>query len=78
MKEMFSVLVWGSLAILCRKPIMSGRVQLSKLRSLPLSKVVMISSWLTCLEVSKFIGVSCSMVEVLASPLMSPLGGLGV
>src|SRR3954470_176187 len=33
-KERLSVLVWGSLDILCRKPITSGRVQLSKSRSL--------------------------------------------
>src|SRR3954464_4433983 len=77
-KARFSVLVWGSLAILCRKPITSERVQLSKSRSLPLSKVVVISSRLTCLKASRLIGVSCSMVEVLASPLMGPLGGLGM
>ena len=70
---MFIVLVWGSLAILCRKPITSGRVQLSKSSSLSLSKVVVISYSHTCLGVSKFIGVSCSRVEVLASPLMGPL-----
>src|SRR4051812_36879016 len=29
-KARLSVLVWGSLDILCRKPITSGRVQLSK------------------------------------------------
>src|ERR1041384_7235178 len=33
-KAMFSVLVWGSLAILCRKPITSGRVHESKSSSL--------------------------------------------
>src|ERR1044072_5849307 len=33
-KARLSVLVWGSLDILCRKPITSGKVQLSKSRSL--------------------------------------------
>src|SRR3954465_4964771 len=42
-----SVLVWGSLDILCRKPITSGRVQLSKSRSLVSIKVVVISFRLT-------------------------------
>src|SRR3954463_15425147 len=46
-KARLSVLVWGSLDILCRKPITSGRVQLSKSRSLPLRKVVVISFRLT-------------------------------
>src|SRR3954469_8920222 len=32
-KARLSVLVWGSLDILCRKPITSGKVQLSKSRS---------------------------------------------
>src|ERR1043165_4498650 len=77
-KARISVLVWGSLDILCRKPITSGRVQLSKSKSLPSSKVVVMSFRLTCLKASMFIGVSSSMVEVIASPLMGPLGGLGV
>src|SRR3954470_22857424 len=33
-KARLSVLVWGSLDLLCRKPITSGKVQLSKSRSL--------------------------------------------
>src|SRR3954462_13388974 len=33
-KARLSVLVWGSLDILCRKPITSGKVQLLKYRSL--------------------------------------------
>src|SRR3954470_6086234 len=73
MKARFSVLVWGSLDILCSKLITSERVQLSKSISL-LSKVVVVSSRLTCLEPSMFIGVSSSMVEVLASPLIGPMG----
>src|SRR3954466_10984303 len=77
-KSRFSVLVWGSLDILCKKPITSGRVQLSKSRSLLLKKVVVMSFRLTCLKASMFLGVSSSMVEVIASPLMGPLGGLGV
>ena len=77
-KARLSMLVWGSLDILCRKPITSERVQLSKSRSLLLSKVVVMSSRLTCLKDSRFIGVSCFMVEVIASPLMGPLGGLGM
>src|ERR1043165_547152 len=40
-KARLRVLVWGSLDILCRKLITSGRVKLSKSRSLP-SKVVVI------------------------------------
>src|SRR4051812_6077281 len=44
MKAILSVLVWGSLDILCRKPVNSDRVQLSKSRSLLLSQVVVISS----------------------------------
>src|SRR3954468_1991870 len=75
-KARFSVLVWGSLDILCRKPITSGRVQLSKSMSLP-SKVVVVSSRITCLKASMFIGVSSSMVEVIVSPLIGPMG-LGV
>src|SRR3954465_3414326 len=43
MKARLSVLVWGSLDILCRKPITSGRVQLSKSRSLLSIKEVVIS-----------------------------------
>src|SRR3954463_9652382 len=75
-KARFSVLVWGSLYILCSKIITSERVQLSKSMSL-LSKVVVVSSGLTCLKASMFIGVSSSMVEVIASPLIGPMG-LGV
>src|SRR3954471_6055427 len=75
-KERFSVLVWGSLDILCRKLITSERVRLSKSISL-LSKVVVVSSRLTCLKPSMFIEVSCSTVEVLASPLIGQMG-LGV
>src|ERR1041384_883033 len=75
-KARLSVLVWGSLDILCRKPITSGRVQLSKSRSLPSIKEVVISLRLTCLKASMFIKVSSSMVEVVASPLIGP-GGLG-
>src|SRR3954468_9193788 len=48
-KERLSVLVWGSLDILCRKPITSGKVQLSKSRSLLSIKYVVISFKLTCL-----------------------------
>src|SRR4051812_3485508 len=69
-KARFSVLVWGSLDILCRKPITSGRAHLSKSRSLLLSKVVVISFRLTCLKAFIFIGVYSSTVEVIASPLM--------
>src|SRR3954465_1471720 len=76
MKARFSVLLWGSLDILCSKLISLERVQLTKSRSL-LSKVVVVSSRLTCLKASMFIGVSSSMVEVLASPLIGPMG-LGV
>src|SRR3954467_11099972 len=71
-KARFSVLVWGSLEILCNKLITSERVQLSKSISL-LSKVVAVSSSLTCLKTSMFIGVSSSTVEVLASPLIGPM-----
>src|ERR1041385_6963333 len=72
-KARLSVLVWGSLDILCSKLITSERVQLSKSISL-LSKVVVVSSRLTCLKPSMFIGVSSSSVEVLASPLIGPMG----
>src|SRR4051812_31171018 len=51
-KARFSVLVWGSLDILCRKPITSRRVQLSKSRSLLSLKVVVMSFTLTCLKYS--------------------------
>src|SRR4051812_17446016 len=61
-KARFSVLVWGSLDILCSKLITSERVKLSKLMSL-LSNVVVVSSRLACLKASMFIGVSSSMVE---------------
>src|ERR1044071_6887644 len=77
-KARFSVLVWGSLEILCRKPITLGRVQLSKLRSLLSSKVVVMSFRLTCLKASIIIGVSSSTVEAIVSPLITPLGGLGM
>src|SRR3954471_23717871 len=76
-KARLSVLVWGSLDILCRKPITSGKVQLSKSRSLLSIKEVVISFRLTCLKASMFMEVSLSMVEVVASPLIGP-GGLGV
>src|SRR3954463_11629346 len=72
-KARLSVLVWGSLDILCSKLITSERVQLSKSISV-LSKVVVVSYWLTCLKPSMFIGVSSSSVEVLASPLIGPMG----
>src|SRR3954464_2682252 len=75
-KARFSVLVWGSLDILCSKLITFERVKLSKSMSL-LLKVVVVSSRLTCLKASMFIGVSSSMVEVIASPLIGPMG-LGV
>src|SRR3954469_21768849 len=42
-KARLSVLVWGSLDILCRKPITSGKVKLSKSRSLLSIKEVVIS-----------------------------------
>src|SRR3954470_4087884 len=73
MKARLSVLVWGSLDILCNKLITSERVQLSKSISL-LSKVVVVSFRLTCLKPSMFIGVSFSTVEVIASPLIGPTG----
>src|SRR4051812_25257519 len=76
-KARLSVLVWGSLDILCRKPITSGKVQLSKSRSLLSIKEVLISFRLTCLKASMFIEVSSSMVEVVASPLIGP-GELGL
>src|SRR3954469_24878 len=76
-KARLSVLVWGSLDILCRKLITSGKVQLSKSRSLLSINEVVISFRLTCLKASMFIEVASSMVEVLASPLIGP-GGLGV
>src|SRR3954469_20587701 len=75
-KARVSELVWGSLDILCNRLITSERVQLSQSISL-LSKVVVVSSRVTCLKPSMFIGVSSSSVEVLASPLIGPTG-LGV
>src|SRR3954470_15415784 len=75
-KERLSVLVWGSLDIMCNKLITSGKVQ-SKSRSLLSIKEVVISFRLTCLKSSMFIEVSSSLVEVVASPLIGP-GGLGV
>src|SRR3954464_2478501 len=77
MKARLSVLVWGSLDILCRKPITSGKVQLSKSRPLLSIKEVVISLRLTCLKASMFIEVPSSTVEVVASPLIGP-SGLGV
>src|SRR3954468_17801053 len=59
-KARFSVLVWGSLDILCRKPITSGKVQLSKARSLLSINEVVISFRLTCLKASMFIEVYLS------------------
>src|SRR3954466_7811447 len=44
-KARLSVLVLGSLDILCRKPITSGKVQLSKSGSLQSIKEVVISSY---------------------------------
>src|SRR3954469_895428 len=76
-KARLSVLVWGSLDILCRKPISSGKVHLSKSRSLLSIKEVVISFRLTSLKASMFIEVSSPMVEVVASPMIGP-GGLGV
>src|SRR3954465_59184 len=76
-KARLIVLAWGSLDILCRKPITSGRVQLSKSRALLSIKEVVISLRLTCLKASMFIEVSSFMVEVVASPLIG-LVGLGV
>src|SRR3954469_15980292 len=76
-KARLSVLVWGSLDILCRKPITSGKVQLSKSRSLLSTREVVISFRITCLKASMFIEVSSSKVEVVASPLIGPVG-LGV
>src|SRR3954471_8489656 len=66
-KARLSVLVWGSLDILCRKPTTSGKVQLSKSRSLLSIKEVVISS-------SSFILLS--MMRVLTSSQVC--GGLGV
>src|ERR1043165_3705724 len=77
MKARLSVLVWGSVYILCRKPITSGKMQLSKSRSLLSIKEVVISFKLTCLKASMFIEVSSSKVQVVASPLIGPVG-LGV
>src|SRR4051812_3996412 len=75
-KARFSVLVWGSLDILCSKIITSERVQLSKSMSL-LSNEVVVSSRLTCLKASMFIGASSSTIEVITSRLIGPMG-LGV
>src|SRR3954463_1365325 len=73
-KARFSVLVWGSLDILCRKPITSGKVQLSKSKSLLSTREVVISFKLTCLKASMFIEVSSSRVEGVASPLIGLVG----
>ena len=67
----------GSLDILCRKPITYGKVQLSKSKSLPSIRELVISFKLTCLKASMFIEVSSSGVEVVASPLIGPVA-LGV
>src|SRR3954465_12480593 len=64
MKARLTVLVWGSLDMLCRKPITLGKVQLSKSRSLLSIKEVVISFKLTCLKASMFIDVSLFIVEV--------------
>src|SRR3954463_12265481 len=58
-KAMLSELVWGSLAILCRKVITSERLKLSKSRSLPFIQVVVMSSKLILLVVSRLIGIFC-------------------
>src|SRR4051812_12602943 len=76
-KARLSVLVWGSLDILCRKPITSGKVQLSKSNSLLSIREVVISFKLNFLKASIFIEVSSSRVEGVASPLIGPVG-LGV
>src|ERR1044072_9354419 len=76
-KTRLSVLVWAPLDILCRKPITFGKVQLSKSKSLPSIKEVVISFKLTSLKASMFIEVSSSRVEGVASPLIGPVG-LGV
>src|SRR3954470_6564886 len=76
-KARFSVLVWGSLDILCRKLITSDKVQLSKSSSLLSRNELVISFRLTCLKASMFMVVSSSMVEGVASPLIGPMG-LGV
>src|SRR3954463_8764518 len=74
-KAMLSELVWGSLAILCKNLMTSERLQLSKSSSLPLIKVVVMSSNLIfSLVVSKFKGPSCPKVEVLELPLIGSLG----
>ena len=73
-KARLSVLVWGSLDILCRKQLTSSRVQLSKSKSLLSIKEVVISFKLTCLKASMFIEVFSSKVEVVASPLIGPVG----
>src|SRR3954469_21731253 len=53
-KARLSVLVWESLDILCRKPITSGKVQLSKSRSLlSIKEVVMSSSSFILLSVMR-------------------------
>src|SRR3954462_11620625 len=77
MKARLSVIVWESLDILCRKPITSGKVQLSNSRSLLSIKEVVISFRLTCFKAYMFIEVASSMVEVVASPFIGPCG-LGV
>ena len=78
-KAMLSELVWGSLAILCKNLMTSERLQLSKSRSLPLIKGgVLLSKFVLSLTTSKLKELSCPKVEVLASPLMRPLGGLGM
>src|SRR3954467_2341164 len=61
-KARLSALVCGSLDILCRKPITSGKVQLSKSRSLLSIKEVVISFKLMCLKASMFIEISVGYV----------------
>src|SRR3954465_9050382 len=63
-KARLSVLVWGSLDILCKKVTTSEILQLSKSRSLLSSKVIVMSFRLTRSVVSMFI----------ASPLIGPMG----
>src|SRR5437867_719141 len=69
-KARLSVLLWGSLDILCWKPITLGKGQLSKSTSLLSIKEVVISFRLTFLKASMFIEVSSAMVDVVASPLI--------
>src|ERR1044072_6618740 len=54
-KARLSVLVWGCLDILCRKPVTSGKVQLSKSRPQLTIKEAVLYFRLTCLKASMFI-----------------------